>query len=147
VRGATVWLGLPDPGETRYLLQEQADITAEAMSLLLSCWEQMDPDRQGLTAAEVIDRLFRHPPESPPAWHAEMRAAVESLVGRGDSRALGNRLRTYRRRIFRGRFARGVTDGTLAYTGGAIPMLGSDGKYQVSPDRVTVGGNYRRRRD
>jgi len=104
VRGAVVWVGLADPGETRYLLQEQADVSAEAMSLLLCCWEQMDPDRQGLTAAEVTDRLFRRPPESPPAWHAEMRAAVESLVGRGDSRALGNKLRSYRRRIFHGRF-------------------------------------------
>jgi hypothetical protein len=104
VRGAVVWVGLPDPGETRYLLQAQADITAEAMSLLLCCWEQMDPDRKGLTAAEVIDRLFKRPQESPPAWHAEMRAAVESLVGCGDSRALGNRLRSFRRRIFRGRF-------------------------------------------
>jgi hypothetical protein len=104
VRQAVVWVGLPDPGETRYLLQGQADVTAEAMSLLLCCWEQMDPERQGLTAAEVIDRLFRHPPDASPAWHAEMRAAVESLVGRGDSRALGNRLRSYRRRIFRGRF-------------------------------------------
>jgi hypothetical protein len=74
------------------------------MSLLLCGWVQMDPGRQGLTAAEVIDRLFKRPPESPPAWHAEMRAAVESLVGRGDSRALGNKLRSYRRRIFRGRF-------------------------------------------
>jgi hypothetical protein len=104
VRGAVVWVGEPDPGETRYLLQEQADVTAEAMSLLLCCWEQMDLGRQGMTAAEVIDRLFKRSPESPPPWHAEMRSAVESLVGRGDSRALGNKLRSYRRRIFRGRF-------------------------------------------
>jgi hypothetical protein len=104
IRQAVVWLELPDPGETRYLLLEQADVTAEAMRLLLSGWERMDPGRQGLTAAEVIDQLFRRPPESPPAWHADMRAAVESLVGRGDSRALGNRLRSYRRRIFQGRF-------------------------------------------
>jgi hypothetical protein len=104
VRAAVVWVGLPDPGETRYLLQEQADVTAEAMSLLLCCWEQMDADRQGMTAAEVIDRLFKRSSESPPPWHAEMRSAVEALVGRGDSRALGNKLRSYRRRIFRGRF-------------------------------------------
>jgi Domain of unknown function (DUF3854) len=104
IRSAVVWVGLPDPGDTRFLLQEQADVTAEGMGLLLFCWEKLDPDRQGLTAAEVIDRLFKRPQESPPAWHAEMRSAVESLVGRGDSRALGNKLRSYRRRIFGGRF-------------------------------------------
>jgi hypothetical protein len=103
-REAVVWVGLPDPADTRYLLQAQSDVTAEAMSLLLSCWERMDPGRLGLTAAEVIERVFRHPQESPPAWQAEMRTAIESLVGRGDSRALGNRLRSYRRRIFQGRF-------------------------------------------
>ena len=86
------------------LLQAQADVTAEAMNLLLSCWERMDPDRQGLTAAEVIDRLYKRTQESCPPWHAEMRAAVETLVGRSDSRSLGNKLRSYRRRIFQGRF-------------------------------------------
>jgi hypothetical protein len=104
VRSAVVWVGLPDPGETRYLLQVQADVTAEAMSLLLACWERMDPDCRGLTAAEVVDRLFKRPQESPPDWHADMRSAVETLAGRGDSRALGNKLRSYRRRIFSGRF-------------------------------------------
>jgi hypothetical protein len=105
VRSAVVWVGLPDPGETRLRLQTQADVTAVGMALLLGCWEQLDPGRQGLTAAEVIERLYKPPPgPSPPAFHADMKAAVESLVGKGDSRALGNKLRGYRRRIFEGRF-------------------------------------------
>ena len=99
-----MWTGLPDPGETRYLLQAEADVTAEAMGLLLLCWEKLDPNRQGLTAAEVIDRIFKRGQESPESWHPEMRAAIESLVGRGDSRALGIKLRSYRRRIFQGRY-------------------------------------------
>jgi hypothetical protein len=104
VRSAVVWVWLPDPGLTRVQLQEQSDTTAEGMALLLRCWERMDAERRGLTAGEVIDRLYRHPPEAPPDWHAEMRDAIEALVGRGDSRALGTRLRSYRRRIFGGRF-------------------------------------------
>ena len=35
--------------------------------------------------------------------------------------------------------ARGVTEGTLAYTSGAAPTLGPDGKFQVSRDKVAVG--------
>jgi hypothetical protein len=104
VRSAVAWVGLPDPGLTRVQLQDQTDTTAEGMALLLRCWECMDSGRRGLTAGEVIDRLFRHPPEDPPEWHAEMRDAIEALVGRGDSRALGTRLRSFRRRIFGGRF-------------------------------------------
>jgi hypothetical protein len=104
VRAAVVWVGLPDPRETCQLLQDTADMPAESMGLLLACWEQMDPCRGGLTAAEVIDQLYKNPPKPAPARHAEMRAAVESLVGKGDSRLLGNKLRSYRRRVFRGRF-------------------------------------------
>jgi hypothetical protein len=104
VRSAVVWAGLPDPGETRLLLQEQADVAAESMAVVLACWERLDPDRCGLTAAEVIERLYKQPPPSPPAFHADLKAALESLIAKPDARALGNRLRAYRRRIFQGRF-------------------------------------------
>src|SRR5262249_4519507 len=53
VRSAVIWVGLPDPGETRLLLQESADVTAEWMGVLLGCWERMDAARRGLTAAEA----------------------------------------------------------------------------------------------
>jgi hypothetical protein len=41
VRSAVVWIDLPDPGETRVLLQDAADVTAECMAVLLECWEKM----------------------------------------------------------------------------------------------------------
>jgi hypothetical protein len=103
VRSAVVWVGLPDPGKTRLLLQEQADVAAESMAVLLSCWEQLDPDRRGLTAAEVI-QLYKSPPENAPECLADLRDALESLLGKPDARGLGTRLRSYRRRIFQGRY-------------------------------------------
>jgi hypothetical protein len=104
VRSAVVWVGLPDPGGTRLLLQAQADVAAESMSILLACWERLDPDRRGLTAAEVIHQLYKQPPANPPDFHADLRDALEALLGKPDARGLGNRLRSYRRRIFDGRF-------------------------------------------
>jgi 5S rRNA maturation endonuclease (ribonuclease M5) len=104
VRSAVVWVGLPDPGETRLLLQERSDVAADSMGVLLACWEQLDPDRQGLTAAEVIQLLYKQPLSSPPAFHSDLKAALEALLGKPDSRSLGNRLRSYRRRMFQGRF-------------------------------------------
>jgi hypothetical protein len=104
VRSAVVWLGLPDPGETRLLLQEQADVSARSMEVVLSCWGQMDQDRRGLTAAEVIHRLYKEPPSPAPDWHADLKDAIEALVGRADARLLGNRLRSYRRRVFCDRY-------------------------------------------
>lgn len=104
VRGAVVWCGMPDPGETRIILQQQSDTTAENMALLLSCWQRMDPARRGLTVAELIRRLYKDPPVPLPDYHAPMKAAIESLVAKPEARPLGNKLRAYRRRIFNGRF-------------------------------------------
>src|SRR5262249_2277772 len=57
VRNAIVWVGLPDPGETRFLLDQRADHVAQNMRTLLNGWERMDPKGEGLTAAQVFDRL------------------------------------------------------------------------------------------
>jgi hypothetical protein len=117
VRSAVVWAGLPDPGETRLLLQERADVASESMALVLSCWEQLDPDRKGLTAAEVIQLLYQQPNRRGECWesgesispqlagcHADLKDALEALLGKPDARGLGNRLRSYRRRVFQGRY-------------------------------------------
>jgi hypothetical protein len=105
VRGAIVWAGMPDPAATRIQLQERADVTAEGMASLLIAWQKMDPERCGLTAAEVVHRVFAKlgkDAEPQPDYYADLRDAIESLVGRGDSPALGRKLRSSRRRIFHG---------------------------------------------
>jgi hypothetical protein len=104
VRSAVVWAGLPDPGQTRLLLQEQADVTAESMSVILACWARLDPHRRGLTAAEVIHRLYKEVWVHPPEFHTDLRDALEALLGKPDARRLGNLLRSYRRRLFQGRY-------------------------------------------
>jgi hypothetical protein len=104
VRSAVVWVGLPDPGETRLLLQTHADVAAKSMAVLLLCWEQLDPGRRGLTAAEVVHRVCKEQLPNPPDYYADLRDALEALLGKLDARSLGNRLRSYRRRVFQGRF-------------------------------------------
>jgi hypothetical protein len=107
VRSAVAWVGLPNPGLTRMLLQERSDTVAECMSAILTGWEQMDPCRQGLTAAEVVQQLYPRASKdapAPPAWHADFRAALESLLGKPDARSPGTKLRAYRRRLFGGRY-------------------------------------------
>jgi hypothetical protein len=103
VRSAVVWTGLPDPGETRLLLQEQADVAAESMGVLLQCWEQIDSERRGLTTAEVVE-MCKNPPAGLAAISVDLREALEGLLGKLEARALGTKLRSYRRRVFQGRF-------------------------------------------
>lgn len=122
VRSAVVWVGLPDPGETRLLLQEQADEAAESMAVLLACWEQLDPERRGLTAAEVVDMCKRHPDLSSSPCLPDLIAAVESLVGRPDSKQLGYKLRSYQRRNFNGRFIDRVGEVHRAARWAAFPV-------------------------
>src|SRR5262249_49129423 len=95
-RSAVVWVGLPDPGETRLVLQEPADVAAESMAVILACWEQMDPDRQGLTSAEVVHRLYKEPPVPAPDYYTDLKDALEALLGKPDGQRLGYRLRSYR---------------------------------------------------
>jgi hypothetical protein len=102
VREAVVFAELPDPGETRQGLQTAADRDAGAMAALLGALEQMGPGPEGVTAAEVIDRI-RQPPAPAAAWYADLRGAVEDLCGRVDGRSLGYRFRQFRRRNFGGR--------------------------------------------
>jgi hypothetical protein len=103
VRGAVVWVGMADPGATRLRLQYQSDIAAESMTVLLDCLEKLDPDHRGLTAAEVIE-IYKNPPDANPNCHLDLKDALEALLGKPDSRGLGNRLRAYRRRVFGNRF-------------------------------------------
>jgi hypothetical protein len=104
VRSAVVWCGMPDPGETRLRLQDQADVTAESMGAILACLEKLDPERQGLTAAEIVHRAFPRDQSALAPEVIELRAAIEALIGRGDAQRLGYKLRAFRRRVFHGRF-------------------------------------------
>jgi hypothetical protein len=99
VRAAVVWTDLPDPGQTRLLLQESADVGAESMAVILQCVEGLDPERRGLTSAQIIQRV-----KDAPEANADLRDALEGLLGKLEARLLGNKLRTYRRRVFRGRY-------------------------------------------
>ena len=100
VRPAVVFAGLPDPGQTRLALQTQADRDAGSLALLMSAMERLDPARRGLTAAELVDAARRSGPDGP---GASLRAAVDELCGKLDSRALGCRQRHFRRRTVGGR--------------------------------------------
>jgi hypothetical protein len=57
VRGAVVWLGLPDPGQTRQDLASRSDRDAEALRGLLNGWKEVDPDGEGKTVGHVLALL------------------------------------------------------------------------------------------
>ncbi|HQU42550.1 MAG TPA: toprim domain-containing protein [Pirellulales bacterium] len=57
IRGAIVWAGYPDPGETRQALADSADTEATALRALIAGWEEIDTDGTGCRVADVLESL------------------------------------------------------------------------------------------
>jgi hypothetical protein len=81
---------------TREELQATADLETEALRDLLQGMAQLDPDGRGLTAADLV--AAAKGVGCAPDLAATLKAAIEQLVGRLDAKALGYRLRAYKRR-------------------------------------------------
>ena len=105
IRQAVVWCGQPDPGATRIELVEQSDREAIALRELLAGWDELDPDCFGLTTAEILDRINKHPTR-----YGRVRDAVLELsppqAGKSFPSAvsLGKKLGHLRGRVVSGRF-------------------------------------------
>ena len=106
VRQCIVWLGLPDPAETREDLRATADVEAEALSALVLGLEDLlaEPGLRGeATAGEILQAL-----DKAPSAHPGLREALTELVPRlapGElptSRQLGYLLRKYQDRCVQG---------------------------------------------
>lgn len=102
IRGAVIWVGMPDPGDTRQELAERSDLEAAALNGLLDGIQEMAIE--GVTVAKILKRL-----EAEPDDHELLRNAVQEIckapAGRlPDSRSLGNQLRHLQRRVAGGRY-------------------------------------------
>ncbi|WP_437731282.1 hypothetical protein [Sorangium sp. So ce1335] len=122
VRGAIVWLGLPDPGEARGSADDEDDPEAAAIEQLVAGWAKacadISPERQACTVAQVLDALqqddadraamrMQHAPK--PAKWPVLRAALAELVSGVPAgklpnvKQVGYLLRRYRNRNVGGR--------------------------------------------
>jgi len=105
VRGALVWIGQPDPCETRRQMAESSDTSRDVLEQLITAWRQYDPENIGVVVADMVTCVFGingDRPELDP-----VRAALKELAGTpvGDTpsaRQVGGKLRSYRRRVIDG---------------------------------------------
>jgi hypothetical protein len=106
VRAAVVFVGLPDPGDTRNALRGRADTEAAAFGDIVTGLETLlggHGPEHGREAAEIVQTL-----NSLPAAHARLRTAFSEIrhLRSGqtlDAQALGFTLRKLRDRIVGGR--------------------------------------------
>lgn len=95
VREAVVFAGLDDPILTLEDLQRASDRDANLMKIILDAMQRLDPNRHGLTTAELIHH-------SQSNENAELHSVLEELCGKLDGRKLGGRFRHFQRRNFGG---------------------------------------------
>lgn len=57
VRSTVVWSSLPDPGDTRAETRERHDQELSTLRTIIAGVEDLDPDRQGMTSAEIHKKL------------------------------------------------------------------------------------------
>jgi len=101
VRSTVVWLGEPDPAETRRELTKRSDQESSLLGLLLDGWLELDPAGIGMTVAHMLERLAD--PELREAYPT-LRAAIAEMTtgvpGKGpDPRSLGNQFKHLRGRV------------------------------------------------
>ncbi len=111
MREAVVWLGLPDPCETRQTLLESADDTGDAIRTLLDALARYDIGGQGFLVGELIEQLYpaNGAAQGFDAMSVSLRSAIENFLslpaGRAPNpRKLANRLKGIRRKVVDGRY-------------------------------------------
>ncbi|MCY2991315.1 MAG: hypothetical protein NTY19_26090 [Planctomycetota bacterium] len=102
IRSAIVWVGLPDPCETRAVVRA-ADRSAEILRMFIDGIEEADVDGAGVTSADIA-RLLSHPlSEDGADPYPTLRAAVGETCDKPTSRRIGYALRQYVGRVCGGR--------------------------------------------
>lgn len=107
IRGALVWVGLPDPIETKSELRETSNPALGALQSVLAGWDRIDPNHDGLTANQVVKKLYSQCSLEDTTLD-DLRDAVDVLTGEEShakkASGLGYKFRMYKNRRLGGMF-------------------------------------------
>lgn len=95
VRGAIVWAGLPDPGETREGLRDQTDDDTATLRAILTAWPT-----EPITVAQAVQMAEAN---------TDLGEAMSELPTRNRTQELGNMLRAARGRVIAGKRLHGTS--------------------------------------
>lgn len=108
IRGAIVWLGYPDPFDTREDLELVADTGKESVAMLLEALALYDPEDRGIVVAEMLAMVYAGglAPSGHDAAVVALRTAIENLCPNGGkppvARQVSAKFKAYRRRVVNG---------------------------------------------
>jgi hypothetical protein len=144
VRSTVVWVGLPDPGETRLELRTQSDREAVALNQLMTGWSEIDPAGRGLTVVQTVKFLNDFPGD-----YEVLRSALWELCPPKDGknlnpRSIGMKLHHLRQRVVGGRcFDRRDSDRGAVWM---VVMPDTTDTTDTSPTYLTRAGAHARTR-
>lgn len=138
VRGAIVWAGLPDPGETRDELRETADSEAGGLIQILEAIELFDPNREGIKAIDMISlaQSLQNPNSSEAIRRDAMLEAIQTFCDRDilrvNSRFLGTMLGKFRSRVSGGLLLKRKTvNGSAHWTSVRVDQVDQGGSFSA----------------
>jgi hypothetical protein len=110
IRSAVVWAGCADPCNSRKGISATSDSSFDTLRRLMDAFADYDQFNSGVVISAMIARLYppdnRWAPSTPEC--IAMRSALEAMAGtaagKPSVRAVGNRLKSYRRRVIGARF-------------------------------------------
>jgi hypothetical protein len=108
IRGAVVWLGYPDPFDTREDLELVADTGKESIAMLLEALALYDPEDKGIVVAEMLASVYAGGLTTlgHDAAVVALRTAIENLCPNGGkppvARQVSAKFKAYRRRVVNG---------------------------------------------
>jgi hypothetical protein len=103
IRQAVVWLGLPDPADTREEFRAVADRETAAFADLIEGLLDADPNCNGLTSAEIFEKVDKEPESYKPLRNALLELCADKN-GKITVRGIGTKLSHLRGRIINGRY-------------------------------------------
>jgi len=110
IRNCLVWLGLPDPGDTRQELATTADSEPIALRKLIDGWSIVDPDGDGMLISDVlnaIEELNQKRLPLPDGLKLISEAITDLCPGRGGkpatARGVAMKIHHLKRRVIAGR--------------------------------------------
>lgn len=104
IRNPIVWLGLPDPGETRQEVQRDSDREAMLLRQLINAWELADPEQAGMTVVDAIDRATERPGKPGDPALAAVFAELAGPGGKPSPRSIGMKIAHLKGRVCAGRY-------------------------------------------
>jgi len=111
VRAALVWCGVDDPRNTKQVVRE-ADRSAEVLTLIHQAFDEIDPQRGGMTSGDLTKLYFKRQGagDDAPYVYPILRQAISELItGRIGSQQIGNALRKYKGRVRNGKILEQAT--------------------------------------